>query len=1093
VGGPNGILALGFLGQGQEPVAEEGPVMFWSPSKAAFRAGLGSSNWAGSNAGVASFATGDATKAQGPNSVAFGDRTNALGSNSSAFGERSSAHGKNSIAAGFGTLAMSYGESVFGTFNTSYTPSSQTEWNANDRLFVVGSGFGDISNPTRRDALVILKNGRIGVGTSNPTSPLNVKGITRTDTIVTDAFRLITANAAGKILQADANGNGNWVSPSTVASGTLNDAYNFGGSGQGSAIITQPGLPFTVFGAQVAQKLFVGNSMINTNDPFFNNTNEAIKVSGDVVASGFVDASGFMINGVPFTQGSQLSFSLNDAYNSAGLGNGRMITASSGAVHIAGTDGLLATGTSGSGTIPATGSGVRMMWYPKKAAFRAGTVDLTGLVAGAEWNDVNVGLNSSAFGLNSMAIGMNSLAAGDHAVASGITSVAVGNGTTATGEGSFAAGFGGVASGMGSTALGITTAPSGTGSLAAGESTQAPSAYESVFGRFNTTYTLANAASPFLANPADRLFVIGNGTADNSRSDAMVILKNGNTGIGTSTPTEKMEVKGKALFTNGFGSDNAGLTYKGTTDYMFIGPNTGSAANGGAIALYGSSNAVSGGSPGGIDFNVSGGQKVRILSNGNVGIGTSTPTAELHVAGTDGLLATGTLNSGTIPVEGAGVRMMWFPNKAAFRVGEVNGTQWNNSNIGTNSIALGRHCTASALQSIAIGDAVTASGQSAVAIGFNSTASSIDAVAIGANCTASQTRAFALGSDNTASGVTSATLGEGLFSRSLSEVTVGRYSTDYTPSSATTFNSSDRIFTVGNGTSTSARSNAMVILKNGNTGIGTSAPDARLMVSSSGVTGARVNSTGTSDVQLDLMRSGSDWRIRNSGGIFLIGQSNDNYSTITDILRLGSASVSGATDNTISCGGSSFRWTTVFATNGTINTSDAREKTNVENLKYGLNELRKLRPVSFDWISKPEEGRKLGLIAQELQTVLPEVVRDWDWQYDEDGTNAPVKVPGGRCPETGTEHPQPVPREHHHQVLPAQRHPHGQHRHHRPERGAAQELRPRWYQRLRAGAHQRWGIRCRHLHLHPHCEWKSGRQQADGAALTVVSQKRYTR
>jgi hypothetical protein len=189
------------------------------------------------------------------------------------------------------------------------------------------------------------------------------------------------------------------VLPSSIASGTLNDAYNFGGPGQGSAIITQPGFPFTVFGAQVAQKLFVGNSMINTNDPFFNNANEALKVSGEVVVSGFVDASGFMINGVPFTQGSQLSFSLNDAYNSGGLGNGRTITASSGAVHIAGVDGFLATGTEGSGSIPAEGGGVRMMWYPKKAAFRAGEV------GSSEWNDSNIGLYSAAFGTRNIASG----------------------------------------------------------------------------------------------------------------------------------------------------------------------------------------------------------------------------------------------------------------------------------------------------------------------------------------------------------------------------------------------------------------------------------------------------------------------------------------------------------------------------------------------------------------------------------------------------------------------------------------------------------------------------------------------------------------
>src|SRR5438034_4909578 len=37
-------------------------------------------------------------------------------------------------------------------------------------------------------------------------------------------------------------------------------------------------------------------------------------------------------------------------------------------------NGWAATGTFGSGAIPVTGPGVRVMWYPHKAAFRAGSV-----------------------------------------------------------------------------------------------------------------------------------------------------------------------------------------------------------------------------------------------------------------------------------------------------------------------------------------------------------------------------------------------------------------------------------------------------------------------------------------------------------------------------------------------------------------------------------------------------------------------------------------------------------------------------------------------------------------------------------------------
>jgi hypothetical protein len=65
-------------------------------------------------------------------------------------------------------------------------------------------------------------------------------------------------------------------------------------------------------------------------------------------------------------------------------------------------------------------------------------------------------------------------------------------------------------------------------------------------------------------------------------------------------------------------------------------------------------------------------------------------------------------------------------------------------------------------------------------------------------------------------------------------------------------------------------------------------------------------------------------------------------------------------------------------------------------LNYGLSELLQLRPVSFEWNKDDGSGTKLGLIAQELQQVLPEVVRDWDWVEDEQGirTKQPAEILG---------------------------------------------------------------------------------------------------
>lgn len=44
------------------------------------------------------------------------------------------------------------------------------------------------------------------------------------------------------------------------------------------------------------------------------------------------------------------------------------------------------------------------------------------------------------------------------------------------------------------------------------------------------------------------------------------------------------------------------------------------------------------------------------------------------------------------------------------------------------------------------------------------------------------------------------------------------------------------------------------------------------------------------------------------------------------------------------------------------------------NLNYGLNQLLRLRPVSWRWKSEPRGSLQMGLVAQEVEKVLPELV-----------------------------------------------------------------------------------------------------------------------
>jgi hypothetical protein len=55
--------------------------------------------------------------------------------------------------------------------------------------------------------------------------------------------------------------------------------------------------------------------------------------------------------------------------------------------------------------------------------------------------------------------------------------------------------------------------------------------------------------------------------------------------------------------------------------------------------------------------------------------------------------------------------------------------------------------------------------------------------------------------------------------------------------------------------------------------------------------------------------------------------------------------------------------------------SDARWKENIEPIDNALNLVTQLQGVSYDWIdSSRGEGRQIGVIAQKVERVLPEVV-----------------------------------------------------------------------------------------------------------------------
>jgi hypothetical protein len=137
-------------------------------------------------------------------------------------------------------------------------------------------------------------------------------------------------------------------------------------------------------------------------------------------------------------------------------------------------------GNTTTGTIPATGIGTRLMWYPANRAFRAG------YVGGTQWDEANIGNYSTAMGYSTTASGNYSTAIGYNTTASGNYSTAMGSMTTASGPRSIATGYSTTAGGAMSIAMGNLTTASGDNSTAMGNSTTASGVFSTAMGIYTT-------------------------------------------------------------------------------------------------------------------------------------------------------------------------------------------------------------------------------------------------------------------------------------------------------------------------------------------------------------------------------------------------------------------------------------------------------------------------------------------------------------------------------------------------------------------------------------------------------------------------------
>ncbi len=133
------------------------------------------------------------------------------------------------------------------------------------------------------------------------------------------------------------------------------------------------------------------------------------------------------------------------------------------------------------------------------------------------------------------------------------------------------------------------------------------------------------------------------------------------------------------------------------------------------------------------------------------------------------------------------------------------------------------------------------------------------------------------------------------------------------------------------------------------------------------------NTTGTAAGLSGGTLSTSSYTLSSSSSLVALGNSSGQGVFVN-----GSGSFSSSVDNVMSLGTSGFRWTTVYATTGTINTSDANQKTEIADLTAAelavakrIKGLFKTFKFKEAVAAKGEGARKhVGVMAQDVQAAF---------------------------------------------------------------------------------------------------------------------------
>lgn len=231
--------------------------------------------------------------------------------------------------------------------------------------------------------------------------------------------------------------------------------------------------------------------------------------------------------------------------------------------------------------------------------------------------------NANATGIRSIAWGTTSLASGEDSFSSGVQ-------TTASGSRSVAMNAYGTASGAGSASFNYSTTAAGHYSSSFGLGTISWNPYSMAVGRYNDTSKPIYNNNYFNSNPEDLLFMVGVGGSNLTRENALVVTSGGRVGIGTNGPQAALHIRQDgspepAVYIDTTTNiENAGIRLRdnGTNRWHIL---NASSSNSDALEFRAGASAT---------------PSLIVEQGGDVGIGTLNPTAKFHVIGPNSVNST---------------------------------------------------------------------------------------------------------------------------------------------------------------------------------------------------------------------------------------------------------------------------------------------------------------------------------------------------------------------------------------------------------------------------------------------------------------------